>query len=253
MTVSQKITLRWFAWLAVVFAIAWFFFGLFVSVGIAVLIFAASRLLRAWKTKKEFAGAGTELGERVAERLGEMIKHPSNHYKSYVDFLKENPANLVKYRRILLDQVEAACRHSYSVHLSNPERSLMRDCQSFASVLTGVKLARALDIRAGMAVKEPLDWEKDRKYLLQIVEKNAGEDGTSTGVLAASSYDSATGPVIGYQLILQGEHDWFEAEMWAYVGLYAGDKDALKSFEEAMPRVAELSVEFWQKRLDGDQ
>jgi hypothetical protein len=122
----------------------------------------------------------------------------------------------------------------------------MKDCQLSATALAGMKLARALDIRAAMELKEPLDWEKDREYLLQVVKKNEGEDGTSTSKLEMSSYESASGPVIGYQLYLQAEHDWFEAEMWAYVAYYAGDLDALKWFEEAMPRVAKLSVEYWQ-------
>jgi len=73
----------------------------------------------------------------------------------------------------------------------------------------------------------------------------------STGVLAASSYESASGPVIGYQLYLQAEHDWFEAEMWANVAYYAGDTNVLKWFEEAMPRVAKLSVEYWQEHIAG--
>jgi hypothetical protein len=249
MNLARKIQLRWIAWLGVAFAIAWFFFGLFVSVGLVAGIWAASRLYGAWKTKKEFEGTGSDLPKRIAERLTEMINHPSNHYKSYVDFLKEHPDNLRKYRQILLDQVESACRLAYSVHLSNPERPLMKDCQLSAMVLAGMKLARALDIRAAMQLKEPLDWEKDKEYLLQVVKKNAGEDGTSTGVLAAASYESASGPVIGYQLYLQAEHDWFEAEMWAYVSYYAGDNDALKWFEEAIPRVAKLSVEYWQEHI----
>jgi hypothetical protein len=246
MKVAQKIKLRWLAWLAVAFGIVWFFFGLLVSVGVVVCIWAAGRLFRAWKTKKEFEGPGTNLPKRMAERLTEMIDHPSNRYKSWVDFLKEHPENLRKYRQILLDQVESACRLAYSVHLSNPERPLMKDCQLSATALAGMKLARALDIRAAMELKEPLDWEKDREYLLQVVKKNEGEDGTSTSKLEMSSYESASGPVIGYQLYLQAEHDWFEAEMWAYVAYYAGDLDALKWFEEAMPRVAKLSVEYWQ-------
>jgi hypothetical protein len=249
MDVAQRIRLRWFAWLAVAFAVAWFFFGLFVSIGIVLCIWTAGRLFRAWKTKKEFEGAGTDLPKRIAQRLTEMIDHPSNRYKSYVDFLKEHPDKLRKYRQILLDQVEAANRLAYSVHLSNPERPLMKDCQLSATILAGLKLARALDIRAAMELKEPLDWEKDRAYLLQVVKKNAGDDGTSTGVLDASSYESASGPVIGYQLYLQAEHDWFEAEMWAYVAYYAGDSNALKWFEDAMPRVATLSVKHWQEHI----
>ncbi|MGO8983943.1 MAG: hypothetical protein ACLQFM_04075 [Terriglobales bacterium] len=249
MNVAQKIRLRWFAWLAVGFAIAWFFFGLFVSAGVVLCVWAAGRLFRAWKTKKEFDGAGTDLPKRIDERLTEMITHPSNKYKSYVDFLKEHPDNLRKYRKILLDQVESACRLAYSVHLSNPERPLMRDCQLSAIALAGMKLERSLSVRAAMELKEPLDWERDKEYLLQVVKKNEGEDGTSTGVLAASSYESASGPVIGYQLYLQAEHDWFEAEMWVHVAYYAGDDNALKWFEEAMPRVAKLSVEYWQKHL----
>jgi len=250
MNVAHKIKLRWLAWSAVAFVTAWFFFGLFISVGVVLCIWVASRLFRAWKTKKEFEGPGTDLPKRLEERLTEMISHPSNRYKSYVDFLKEHPDNLRKYRQILLDQVESACRLAYSVHLSNPERPLMKDCQLSATLLAGVKLARALDIRAAMELKEPLDWENDKEYLLQVVKKNEGEDGTSTGVLAASSYESASGPVIGYQLYLQAEHDWFEAEMWAYVAYYAGDENALKWFEEAMPRVAKLSVEHWQEHID---
>jgi hypothetical protein len=249
MNVAHTITLRWFAWSAIAFAIVWLFFGLYASVGVVVFIWVAHRLFRAWKTKKEFEGPGTDLPKRIGQRLTEMIDRPSNRYKRYVDFLKEYPDKLQKYRKILLDQVESACRLAYSVHLSNPERPLMRDCQLSASVLAGMKLARALDIRAAMELKEPLDWEKDKEYLLQIVKKNEGDDGTSTGVLAASSYESASGPVIGYQLYLQAEHDWFEAEMWAYVAYYAGDDNALKWFEDAMPRVAKLSVEYWQKHI----
>lgn len=249
MNVAHKITLRWLAWSAIAFAIAWFFFGLYASVGLVLCIWVAHRLFRAWKTKKEFEGPGTDLPKRIAQRLTEMIDHPSNRYTSYVDFLKRYPDNLRKYRQILLDQVESACRLAYSVHLSNPERPLMRDCQLSASLLAGVKLARALDIRAAMELKEPLDWEKDKEYLLQVVKKNEGEDGTSTGVLSASSYESASGPVIGYQLHLQAEHDWFEAEMWAYVAYYAGDNNALKGFEDAMPGVAKLSVKYWQEHI----
>jgi hypothetical protein len=249
MNVAQKIRLRWFAWMAIAFAIAWFFLGLFVSVGIVVCIWITGRLFRAWKTKKEFEGAGTDLPKRLSDRLAEMIDHPSSKYKSYVDFLKEHPDNLRKYRTILLDQVESACRLTYSVHLSHPERPLMRDCQLSALALAGMKLERSLNVRAAMELKEPLDWERDREYLLQVVKKNEGQDGTSTGVLTASSYESASGPVIGYQLYLQAEHDWFEAEMWAYVAYYAGDSDALKWFEEAMQRAAKISVEYWQHFL----
>jgi hypothetical protein len=249
MNVAQKVKLRWLAWSAVAFVTAWFFFGLFVSVCVVFCIWVAGRLFRAWKTKKEFEGAGTDLPKRIAKRLTEMIDHPSNRYKNYVDCLKEHPENHRKYRQILLDQVESACRLAYSVHLSSPERPLMRDCQLSATLLAGVKLARALDISAAMELKQPLDWEKDKEYLLQVVKKNEGEDGTSTGVLAASSYESASGPVIGYQLYLQAEHDWFEAEMWAYVAHYAGDDNALEWFEEAMPRVAKLSVEYWQRYI----
>jgi hypothetical protein len=40
-----------------------------------------------------------------------------------------------------------------------------------------------------------------------------------------------------------------EAEMWTYVAYYAGDVSALKWFEEAMPRVASVSVEYWQEHI----
>ena len=109
-----------------------------------------------------------------------------------------------------------------------------------------MRVCRALDIRAAIEVNKPIEHlVNDRNYLLAIVRKNAGDDGTSIGKMDASDYETAAGPEIAFKLMLQASKDMFESEMWAYVARYAGDGDVLTRYETASLTAARSSVEYW--------
>lgn len=251
MKISQKIKLRWYAWLIVAFAIVWFFFGLFASIGVALSLFVGERLYRTWKTKREFEGAGAKLMERMDERLIMMFDHPSERYVEFLEVLKGGTTNTYEnYRKNLRSQIESARNLAYVIHVSNPDEwTLMKGCRTFALGVSGMKLVRAIDISSALEVKQSANWDEDRDYLLEVIKKNAGEDGTPTGMIDPESYQSNSGSVIAIRLAGQVKQYTFEAEMWAYVAYYSGDNNALKWVEEAAPKLSPDSVEYWQKFL----
>jgi hypothetical protein len=211
------------------------------------------------QSKSEFEKITTPLVFRVGERLREMLDNPGEKHTSHVDFLKEHGGfdGIDKYRRNLLWQVMSVCDHAYSVHLSpvdipdipDSSGSLRREIQRWTVMASGIKLTRGLDIRAGMEVKQPFEhMMHDREYLLAIVKKNAGDDGTGTGKMDVADYENHTGPEITYMLIVEADKYMFESELWAYAACYAGDEDFLLTrYDKAGLTAVKSSLEYWQK------
>jgi hypothetical protein len=248
MNIAQKINFRWYAWIAIAFAVLWFFFGVFAAIGIAISLWVGERLYRTWKAKKEYAGIAIVV-ERMGERLAEMFETPAAGYAEFVGLYKDRPPDWESYRTNLLSQIESVCNDAYEVHVAHPEKTLMRRCQLLGLGLSGLKLMRAVDINTAIDVKKSPNWDKDRDYLLAVIKKNEGADGTPTGKLDSASYQSDSGTQMGYRLLIQAQQDTFEAEMWAYVVYYTGDANAISWFEAGPERVRGVSVEYWQNFL----
>jgi hypothetical protein len=209
-------------------------------------------------SRSEFNEITTKLVSRVDERLREMFNNPVDKYRDYVDLLKQHgdPGKIEIIRRHQLSAVTALCEHAYSVHRSpsalhipdmpNSNGSFPKELQRWAIGVSAIRMSRALDIRAAMEVIKPFELMiKDRDYLLAIVKKNAGGDGTSIGNMDATQYEPASGPEIAYKLMIQANQDMFESEMWAYVAHYAGDEDLLIRYEEVGRIAAGSSLEYW--------
>jgi hypothetical protein len=199
---------------------------------------------------------------RVDERLQEMFNNPVDKHRRHVDLLNEHGSagDIEKYRRKLLSQVMPLCEHANSIVLSpSPSQiigtpdsngSLRKEIQKWSVMAAGMKMSRALDIRAAMEVYKPFECMiEDRAYLLAIVRKNAGEDGTSTGNMDATLYESASGPEIAYRLITQADQDMFESEMWAHVAHYAGDEGFLARYDRVGNAAVSSSLDYWGKQL----
>jgi hypothetical protein len=124
--------------------------------------------------------------------------------------------------------------------------SLSKELQKFAIAAAGMKLSRCLDIRAAIEVNGPFaEMIHDREYLMAIVRKNASDDGLG-GTMEVSEYGNHSGPEIAYMLIRQAGRDMFEAEMWAHVAYFAGDKDFLDRFEKVGATLATSSLQYWR-------
>ena len=208
--------------------------------------------------RSDFEEIKTKLVNRVDERLREMVNNPADKYRDYVDLLKQHgDADKIEIiRRHQLSVVTALCEHAYSVHLSpsvlhipdvpDSNGSFPKELQRWAIAVSIMGLFRALDIRAAMEVNKPFELMiEDRDYLLAIVRKNAGNDGTSIGKMDATEYETASGPEIAYKLMIQASCDMFVSEMWAYVAHYAGDEDFLTRYEKGGSIAAGKSLEYW--------
>lgn len=235
------------------------------------LVYSIVRLYRTFRrgdvveprtSENDFEQITNNLTTRTDQRLREMINSPADKHHEFVKFLKEHGSadDVEKYRRGLLFQVMPLCKHAQSIHLSpspihtpgtpDSNGSLPKEIQKWAIMAAGIKINRALDIRAAMEVYKPFErMIQNRDYLLAIVKKNAGEDGTPTGNVNIAEFEGATGPEIAYRLITRANQDMFESEMWAYIAHYAGDEEFLNRYEEVGRTFALGSLEYWGNQV----
>ncbi len=214
--------------------------------------------------KSEFEKIMSLVVPRVGERLREMIDNPTTEgHQRLVEFLKEHGGTdgVEKYRRTLLSNVMSVCDHAYSVAVSqtitripgapDSKGSFQKELQSWAIGSSALRLGRALDIRAAMEVYKPFArMMEDRDYLLAVVRKNEGGDGTFTATVNPADYESHASPEIAYKLMIQADFDMFESDVWAYVAYYAGDEDFLSRREKVAAKLAKDSIEHWTKQAE---
>ncbi len=217
-------------------------------------------------TKSDFEKIKAKLMAQVDDHLREMIDNPGEKHQCHVDCLREHGGAEVfeAYRKNLLSSVTVICDHAYSVFLSpsplhipdapDSNGSFPKELQRWLVMGAAIKECRALDIRAAIEVYKPFEQMiQDRDYVLAIVRKNAGDDGTGTGKMDAAEYEGGSGPEIACRLVMRADQDMFESEMWAYAAHCAGDEGVFARCEDAGLMAARTSLEYWGKLVPSEE
>jgi hypothetical protein len=191
----------------------------------------------------------------------ECAKSTGQHAELFA-FLKETggTAALEALQSKLRSQVSSICDHADAVRHSaegripearNPDGSLRVEVQNWAMALAGLKLTRSLDIEAAFEVNAPFEQLiHDRDFLIALVKKNEGDDGFGKGIVLTEYIDKSA-PEMAYTLLLQKQFDRFEAELWLFVCLKAGNAEAGARFSKVADVTLRSSIAHWRAFCSG--
>jgi hypothetical protein len=193
--------------------------------------------------------------------LIDIWKQDTGEHIELLTFIKEAGGSgaVEALQNKLLSKVCSICDHADSIRHSpadrfpgaaNPNSSLPIEVQNWAIALAALKLTRSLDIEVAFQVNIPFEEAiLDPDFLLALVKKNEGDDGFGSNV-ALAEYIEKSAPEMAYMLLIQKQFDRFEANLWTFISLKAGNTQSLIRFAKVADIAMQSSISYWRAYCD---